>query len=57
MPDIQVDSKTLAAVIKALKINAPIYSACRLPSGSVEVVTRHGKQTWKPAKRRVKKKK
>lgn len=45
----EVDQKTLRAAIKALKINAPIYSAIRMENGSIQIVTRNGTQTWKPA--------
>ena len=45
----EVDQKTLQAAIKALKINAPIYSAIRMENGSIQIVTRNGIQTWTPA--------
>jgi len=39
-------------VIKALKIDVPVYSAIQLKDGSVQIVTRNGTQTWKPPKKK-----
>lgn len=50
----EVDQKTLQAAIKALKINAPIYSAIRIKDGSIRITTRNGIQTWKPPKPKAK---
>lgn len=49
-----VDKKTLQAAIRALKINAPIYSAIRMKDGTIQITTRNGIQTWKPPTRKRK---
>lgn len=48
---IEVDAKTLAAAVKGLGLNVPIYHA-RKVRGGVEITTRHGVQVWKPQSRR-----
>lgn len=48
---IQVDSKLLAAAVKALGITVPIRSARVLADGRVLVFTRDGRRVWEPPKK------
>jgi hypothetical protein len=50
---IQIDSKLLAVVVKALGITIPVRSARKLRGGAVEVGTRDGLQVWKPPKKKT----
>lgn len=52
---IKIDAKLLDAAVKGLGITIPIRSARQLKDGSVEVITRDGRQVWKPPKPKVKK--
>lgn len=50
MPD--PTEREILDALKTLGLNCPYYSARRLPSGQIEIITRNGRHVWPKRKRR-----